>query len=66
LSGLSKDAGERLSRSGTFGEDGQMRTSEATPILGESTRDAYARAQRWVEREGDGESDQSRRNDETP
>jgi SulP family sulfate permease len=52
LSGLSKEVRDRLSRSGGIRADAGVSTSEATPILGESTREAYARASRWVAEQG--------------
>jgi SulP family sulfate permease len=65
FSGLSKAVNDRLRRSGRLGVDDDGRTSEATAILGESTCEAYARARRWVDRQGDdGEPEQDGRADE--
>jgi SulP family sulfate permease len=46
LSGLQPSLTERLHRTGTI--DGPMRAFEATPIVGESTREAYLDAESWL------------------
>ena len=52
LSGLQPSLTERLHRTGTI--DGPMRAFEATPIVGESTREAYLDAESWlVKRRGE-------------
>jgi sulfate permease, SulP family len=52
LSGLQPSLTERLHRTGTI--DGPMRAFEATPIVGESTHEAYLDAESWlVKRSGE-------------
>jgi SulP family sulfate permease len=52
LSGLQPSLTERLHRTGTI--DGPMRAFEATPIVGESTHEAYLDAESWlVKRRGE-------------
>jgi len=46
LSGLQPSLTERLHRTGTI--DGPMRAFEATPIVGESTHEAYLDAESWL------------------
>jgi sulfate permease, SulP family len=46
LSGLQPSLTERLHRTGTI--DGPMRAFEATPIVGESTHEAYLDAEAWL------------------
>jgi SulP family sulfate permease len=46
LSGLQPSLAERLHRTGTI--DGPMRAFEATPIVGESTHEAYLDAEAWL------------------
>ena len=46
LSGLQSSLTERLHRTGTI--DGPMRAFEATPIVGESTHEAYLDAESWL------------------
>jgi SulP family sulfate permease len=46
LSGLQPSLTERLHRTGAI--DGPMRTFEATPIVGESTHEAYLDAESWL------------------
>ncbi len=46
LSGLQPSLAERLHRTGTI--DGPMRAFEATPIVGESTHEAYLAAESWL------------------
>ena len=61
LSGLNEEVREDLKATDKLGEAGNVRHEEATPILAESTRVAYARASEWVERRRAGdESDKSR------
>jgi SulP family sulfate permease len=52
LSGLEPALTERLTRSGHV--DGPIRTFEATPIVGESTRAAYLDAEAWLVKRHDG------------
>jgi SulP family sulfate permease len=47
LTGLEPSLTERLVRTGHV-EDGPVRTSEATPIVGESTQRAYLDAEAWL------------------
>jgi sulfate permease, SulP family len=48
LSGLSHDLAERLHRTRRVEVSGPLRTFEATPQLGESTRAAYLDAEAWL------------------
>jgi SulP family sulfate permease len=48
LSGLSKEVYEQMSRTGKLNLIGPERAYEATPIVGESTREATADAQTWL------------------
>jgi sulfate permease, SulP family len=52
LSGLEPALTEQLTRSGHV--DGPIRTFEATPIVGESTRAAYLDAEAWLVKRHDG------------
>lgn len=53
LSGLDPDVIEQLRKGGLLGD--RVRATEATPILGESTRAAYLDAESWLLRTGSGE-----------
>ena len=53
LTGLEPSLTERLVRTGHV-EDGPVRTFEATPIVGESTRRAYLDAEAWLVKRRDG------------
>lgn len=48
LSGISKGAYEQIVRTGKLRLSGPVRAYEATPILGQSTQEAYADAQTWL------------------
>jgi len=48
LSGIGEHAYEQLVRTGKLRLDGPVRVHEATPVLGESTRDALADAEAWL------------------
>jgi SulP family sulfate permease len=58
LSGIDEDAYEQMIRTGKLVEAGPVRAHLATPIIGESTGEAYAEAQAWLVRsEAEAESD---------
>jgi len=48
LSGISAHAHEQLARTGKLRLDGPVQVHGATPILGQSTRDAFANAEAWL------------------
>jgi SulP family sulfate permease len=48
LSGVDKELGEQLARTGKFPKDGDAQVVTATQVIGESSDDAYAEAQRWL------------------
>jgi SulP family sulfate permease len=48
LTGISEGAYEQIARTGKLSLSGPVRAYEATPIVGESTREAYADAQTWL------------------
>lgn len=51
--GLSDHAHDQLIRSGKLGLSGPVRIYEASPIVGQSTRQAYADARAWLVDEGE-------------
>lgn len=48
LTGISTEAHDQIVRTGKLRLSGPVRVYEATPILGQSTREAYADAQAWL------------------
>jgi SulP family sulfate permease len=48
LTGISTEAYDQIVRTGKLRLSGPVRAYEATPILGQSTREAYADAQTWL------------------
>ncbi len=48
LTGMSQGAYDQLVRTGKLRLSGPVRAYEATPVVGQSTREAYADAQRWL------------------
>jgi SulP family sulfate permease len=48
ITGISENAYDQMARTGTLSLSGPVRAYQATPIVGESTREAYADAQTWL------------------
>jgi sulfate permease, SulP family len=48
LTGISERAYEQVVRTGNLHPSGPVRVYQATPVVGESTREAYADAQAWL------------------
>jgi len=53
LTGVDKKAYDQAVQSGKLRLTGPVRAYEVTPIVGESTREAYSHAQAWLVRQGD-------------